>query len=114
MQSTSTGDQTIISTSVAEKYGTVFILNHWPTKSTIAFKIHGPDPDKELFDRAREWYQLFDKDIDVKVLACQIRGSDCTRLLFNGNSKMVNCFLNEVHSAAASEGTVVIEVTCMK
>lgn len=106
-------DQAIMSPSRGRDV--VFKLTCDCLKATRVVMVNKSSPGKELFDKARQFYQLFYPNTEVNILACQVPSKNEYRYLYNGEDGEAAYFMREMKDITSiTGGTALIEVKYVK
>lgn len=100
----------------AKAHQVAFKLISEISDATRCFPISECTTGKDLFGKARKFYQMVDDESEVTVLSCRIPSRHERRYLFRGSEGEFNMLLHDVNSVlqgVGGEGTLIVEVRCM-
>ncbi|KAF7587758.1 hypothetical protein BBP40_006803 [Aspergillus hancockii] len=73
--------------------------------------MHGDPKDREEhFDKARIFFQLFDKNVEVKIFSCQTASQRVQQYIFEGSEGEFALLVDHVKSLKDTNETVTVEV----
>ena len=102
--------------SPANPHQVAFKLISEISDATRCFPISECTTGKDLFSKAKKFYQMLDYDLDVTVLSCRIPSKHERRYLFRGSEGEFNMLLHDVNrglQGVGSEETLIVEVRSM-
>jgi hypothetical protein len=74
-----------------------------------AFPLEECKTGRDLFDKAQKFFRLFDKNVNVTILACQISSERAQHFLF-GSEGEFELLVKQARDKSTEDGTVTIEV----
>ncbi|KAE8148111.1 hypothetical protein BDV25DRAFT_22899 [Aspergillus avenaceus] len=87
----------------------VFKLVSYKTAAIRCFPLEECKSGKDLFDKARQFFQLFDKNLDVKILSCQIASQRAQQYVFEGSEGEFNLLVEQAVGVKDGD-TVIVDV----
>ncbi|KAB8221177.1 hypothetical protein BDV33DRAFT_170846 [Aspergillus novoparasiticus] len=88
----------------------VFKLISYKSGSVRCFPLDECRTAKEFFDKARTFFQLFDRKVEVKILSCQIASQTQQQYIFEGSEGEFALLVDQVKSLAG-DGALTVEVS---
>ncbi|OGM47848.1 hypothetical protein ABOM_003265 [Aspergillus bombycis] len=88
----------------------VFKLFSYKSGAVRCFPLDECQTGKEFFDKARTFFQLFDKHAEVKILSCQIASQPLQQYVFEGSEGEFNLLVDQAKSLVR-DGLVIVEVS---
>lgn len=90
----------------------IFKLVSYKSGSIRCFPLEECKTGKDLFQKARDFFRLFDRNVDVKILCCQISSRPEQHYLFEGSEGEFSLLVEQVKKSRsqAGDGRCIIEV----
>ncbi|GIJ87354.1 hypothetical protein Asppvi_006260 [Aspergillus pseudoviridinutans] len=87
-----------------------FKLVSYRSGAIRAFPLDECKTGRDLFDKARTFFRLFDKNVDVKILSCQVSSERAQHFLFGSEGEFELLIKHAKDGKSTEDGTVTIEV----
>ncbi|KAE8411096.1 hypothetical protein BDV36DRAFT_98902 [Aspergillus pseudocaelatus] len=88
----------------------VFKLFSYKSGAVRCFPLDECPTGKGFFDKARAFFQLFDRNAEVKILSCQIASQPLQQYIFEGSEGEFALLVDQVKSLAG-DGALTVEVS---
>ncbi|KAE8383938.1 hypothetical protein BDV23DRAFT_167845 [Aspergillus alliaceus] len=88
----------------------IFKLVSYKSGAIRRFPLEECKTGKEFFNKARTFFQLFDRNAEVKILSCQIASQRVQQFIFEGSEGEFTLLVEQVKSLKDTSGVLTVEV----
>lgn len=94
------------SAALSKSSGVVFKLVSYKSGALRCFPLEECKSGKELFQKARDFFRLFDRNVDVRILSCQMLSRPEQHYLFEGSEGEFGLLVEQVQGENSGRCTV--------